>query len=435
MADGRLQPSTARGYAMPVISADEAVALISPGARARRSKRLLLYVHVPFCSSKCHFCDWVQGVRTADLIDAGELRSAYVDAVSTQIRWYAEPLRALGYQPTNVYWGGGTPTRLSANEIGAIAGALSTSFDLSAVEEHTVESSPETLTDEKLDALKRAGATRISVGVQSFDDAILHRMGRSHDAALAEAAIRRIQEGGVSRFNIDLITSFPDQSVDSVERSIDRAIELEVPHISLYPFRHVEALVAVRQANAGHRIALDAPERTRIYLTAKKRLERAGYEEYITNYFARAPEHHFDSEAYYFGLYGDFIGFGAGALSHLGRCMLKRGLDVRREGAVDVHGFIARPTDFEMGAKAEAAPPRVFIDFIVQLFMMPEGVDYARWHDHFGFEFQRIRAHPVVRALFDRYALAGAVLVEDAQGIRIRADTRARANVVVLAER
>ena len=132
--------SSAGAPAMPQISAtavapppkpgllgpDQILRLVGPGSRARRNKHLLVYLHVPFCSSKCHFCDWVVGYKTADLVNTGELRTRYVDALCAQIAEYGPALEGLGYRVTNIYWGGGTPTRLTPDQMGRIADSART---------------------------------------------------------------------------------------------------------------------------------------------------------------------------------------------------------------------------------------------------------------------------------------------------------------------
>src|SRR5207245_1902543 len=122
-----------------------------------------------------------------------------------------------------------------------IHGALAEAFDLSTVTEHTAECSPETVTRAHLDALMERGLNRASVGVQSFADPILRRMGRAHDAGQAERAIALFKDAGLKNFNIDLIAGFPDQTPEELLSSIQTAIDLGVPHVSLYMFREVAA--------------------------------------------------------------------------------------------------------------------------------------------------------------------------------------------------
>src|SRR5450432_1228702 len=305
---------------MPLALSESAVVeLITPGARARKNKTLLLYIHVPFCSSKCHFCDWVVGIDTKDLIDTGDLRASYVDALCKQIEFYGPVLSSLGYEVTNVYWGGGTPTRLTPEQITRVNQTLARAVDLSHVVEYTAECSPETVTAEHLDAFTRGGLNRISAGAQSFDPHILRRMGRAHSADQISEAMRLFRNAGIKNFNLDLITGFPEQSAVSSIDSIQRTIDEEVPHLSLYMFREfADDLVSVQQLKRGHREQRSRAERAADYYAAKQTLEAAGYDEYVVGYFARRPEFQFDAEDYYFAMRGDSFGFGAGANSMIG---------------------------------------------------------------------------------------------------------------------
>jgi oxygen-independent coproporphyrinogen-3 oxidase len=410
---------------------ERALELIAPAVRARRSKRLLVYVHVPFCSSKCHFCDWVAGYDTGDLTNTSDLRQAYVDALCAQIRFYGPRLMALGYSPSNVYWGGGTPTRLSDEQLATVARTLSESFDLSKVAEYTLEGSPETLTAEKLGILREAGLNRISIGVQSFDDTILRRMGRAHSADVADRAVGLIKAAGIENFNIDLITNFPDQSREIVAETVQHTAALGVPHVSLYPFRHVESLVSVKQARRGVRRVMANDERIDAYMNGKRLLEEAGFEEYVANYFTRGDRFRFDSEWYYFGLVGDYVGFGAGAISQLGRHSFKRSTDIRKIGAIDVRGYIANPTLFEMGAPARDVPVEAYRATLGQALATREGVVFGRWEDQFGFGFDQIRQHPSIQSQLAAHADGGAVFVETPESLSIREDTWILANISI----
>jgi coproporphyrinogen III oxidase-like Fe-S oxidoreductase len=408
----------------PTLPLETVVRLISPGARARKCRDLLVYLHVPFCSSKCHFCDWVVGYQTRDLLDAGGLRERYVDALCAQIRGYAPCLRDLGYAVTNVYWGGGTPTRLTPGQMARVLATLAEVLDLSAVVEHTAECSPETVTPEHLGVLMGSGLNRVSVGVQSFDDDVLRSMGRAHDAAGAVRAVRLFRSVGIGNYNIDLIAGYPEMSVESLLDSVRTAVELSVPHVSLYMFREFSAeLVAVRQTESGYRRQASRAERAASYLAAKGVLEAAGYEEYMVGYFARGPEFRFDAEDYYFSLRGDYFGFGAGAASTLGRCALRSAAG-GRYGNSHVRAYIDDPTRM-VAAPLTFMPDELFTTVYFKAFATPGGIRFDRWLDQFGFDFQDFRkARPAIRHWFRDQEEAGARFIETGGGIALSPDTR-----------
>jgi oxygen-independent coproporphyrinogen-3 oxidase len=385
---------------------------------------LLVYLHVPFCSAKCHFCDWVVGYDKAELLDARNLRDSYVEALCQQIATYGAAIAAFGYQVTNVYWGGGTPTRLSAGHLAEIHAAMADAFDLSTVLEHTAECSPETLTVEHLEQWCASGLNRLSIGVQSFDDTVLRRMGRPHSAETAECAIERARAVGVQNLNIDLIVGFPEQDRDSVLASVRRAIALDVPHLSVYMFREfATGLVAARQVQAGWRRQSSRTDRVATYWAAKSLLEEAGYHEYMVGYFAREPRFEFDGEKYYFGLVGDYFGFGAGASSTIGRCALRSG-EASRYGAAQVRPYLDNPLAMN-GSPLGSLPDEVYLQSYFKAFAQPEGIRFERWLDQFGFPFHELTAgRPRIRQWFSEIEEAGGRFVETSDGIALSDDTR-----------
>lgn len=402
---------------------ESVVKLITPGARARRNKTLLLYIHVPFCSSKCHFCDWVVGIDTADLIDTGDLRASYVDALCRQIEYYGPVISSLGYEATNLYWGGGTPTRLTPEQITRIHRTLARVVDLSHVAEHTAECSPETVTADHLEAFTRGGLNRISVGAQSFDPQILRRMGRAHSAEQITDAMRLFRNAGIKNFNLDLITGFPEQSAASSIDSIRRAIDEGVPHVSLYMFREfAEELVSVQQVKRGHREQRSREERAADYYAAKQALEAAGYEEYVVGYFAKGPEFRFDGEDYYFALRGDSFGFGAGGNSVIGRSFLKTG-SPSRYGDANVRSFIADPLAMH-AMPLGVMPPAFYTVGTFKAFATRDGIRFDRFEDQFGMDFRALRDRmPKLREWFSEREREGAVFVETADRIALSPET------------
>ena len=150
---------------------------------------LELYVNVPFCASKCHFCDWVTDIPVDRLRGDQTARSPYVAAVREQIRYYGPLLTRLGYQPHCMYWGGGTPTRLEPEEMRAIHEALEESFDLAGLVQWSMETTPNDLTAERLDTMRELGVNRVSVGCAVAGSGAAAPAGRAHNRDQALAAI------------------------------------------------------------------------------------------------------------------------------------------------------------------------------------------------------------------------------------------------------
>lgn len=405
--------------------ATEVLEAVGEAARTRRHKGLLVYVHVPFCSSKCHFCDWVTRYPTPDLTATGDLQTEYVRALCQQIHWYGPRLRELGYVVTNVYWGGGTPTRLHARHLAAVAEALASALDIARVQEYTVECSPETLTLDKLEVLLDRGVNRISIGVQSFDQQVLHRMGRAHDVAGARRAIALVQSMGIENLNIDLITGFADQGMDSSVASVQEAIGLGIPHLSVYLFRSFDAsLVSVKQVVQGFR-SLDVEHAAECLDAARRTLAAAGYEQYAIASYAREPRFHFDADEHYYTHRGDYIGFGAGAESFLGRHSI---LQATPGGAIDVRDYVADPLSMGVVRPAgQLATSGAAYIRLLQALSTRTGIVYDLWEDHLGIGAAALRHSPPLVRLLRRIEAAGGRIVETDDGLRLDPDTSADA--------
>jgi putative oxygen-independent coproporphyrinogen III oxidase len=376
--------ATHRVPADVILSGIESVA-----GRDHRQRRLLIYIHVPFCSSKCTFCTWVAGIPVAQLRSSDDTRAHYANAVKEQIEFYAPRLTALGYVPEIVYWGGGTPSLLSAAQISLIANALRENFDLSAVGEYSVESSPETLTAEKISAFQAAGMNRISIGVQSFDESELRRAARSHSAAEAADSLERAKSQGCMNRNIDLITGFPRQTRKVLEETLAKALVLQPEHITAYSYRAAEETTMARQIARGSLPTLHDEDQAAAQDLTYEMLTANGYGEYMTMYYSKSKQHRFRGELYYFDWEGDHIGFGSGANSILAthRIMTARG---------NLGEYISSPIACDRFYKA--GPAKAVHESVTQMFMNGRPIAYDRFFDRFGFDFHDLLEAPPMKA-------------------------------------
>ena len=274
------------GGAGPATSED-VMMRISREVSPDKPKDLLVYLHIPFCSSKCHFCDWVKDIPVKQLRSGPSVRRDYIKAITDQIAYYGTRLMGMGYVPKYVYWGGGTPTRLDGDEIAEIVKALNESFDLTSIQEHTMESSPETLTMEKLETMLESGIRRLSIGIQSFNDEELRKSARAHSAAGAENAMRMAQKAGYKNINLDLIAAFPDQTLEMWKRSLMKTIELEPAHITVYLYRPSSETVMANQIISGIKKAVGHEQMFAYNQMAQELLTQAGYIEYSFGYYAK----------------------------------------------------------------------------------------------------------------------------------------------------
>ena len=235
-----------------------------------------IYVHVPFCAAICNYCNFNRG-----LLDEG-LKRRYVDALERHVARSGD-----GTPADTIYFGGGTPSLLSADEIRRVILACRDAFDVAAGAEVTLEANPETVDAPRLAALREAGVTRLSYGVQSFRDDELRRLGRLHDAARVHEAVSEARRAGFDNLSLDLMMWLPQQTLAQWRVSIDRAIALAPEHVSLYLLElYPNAPLKEDMARAGWS---QAPEddAADMYLDAMERLEAAGFRQYEISNVAR----------------------------------------------------------------------------------------------------------------------------------------------------
>ena len=369
-------------------------------------RKLLLYVHVPFCPTKCHFCSWVKDIPVGQLrlTEIAPERAAYLDAIRAQVRDAAPRLKAQGYVPDLLYFGGGTPSMLSVAEFESLMDILRAEFDLTRLTEATIESSPDTLSREKLRAYRAAGMTRLSIGVQSFVDDRLARHGRSHRAEDARTAVRLARECGFDNVNVDLMCGLPDETLDEVERSVLAAIELPLTHVSLYPYGPAEGTVMHRQLSRGL-LQVDREERKAAYALGRKLLEAAGFPEYSMSYFSQRP---CAVDLAYYQLTTDWIGFGPGANSLIGHEALVTHRGLAR--------YTTHPTAFT--ERTPAHTPAVASVLLYQGLATFDGIDAGLWQERVGVPLARTLAEPSIAQMV-RILTRSSGLIVDERGVRL----------------
>ncbi|MBE1493145.1 oxygen-independent coproporphyrinogen-3 oxidase [Amycolatopsis lexingtonensis] len=368
---------------------------------------LLVYLHIPFCRSKCHFCDWVTEVPTSELLlrETDQPRIRHLDALCWEIAERGGALGEQGYTPSIQYWGGGTASILTTDEIARLGAALREVFTFRDLQESTIECSPDSLSPAKLAAFRDAGFTRLSSGVQSFDPARLRTLGRSHDAGQARTAVRWAAEAGFDDISIDLICGFPGQSAHEVAESVRAALDLPITHVALYPYRPAHGTVMRRQLGRGGR-TIDRDEQRRGYAAGAELLVGAGFPEYAMSHFGSRQCF---SDLTYFQLRSDWAGFGSGATSVVGGRYLShargRLLDYNRDP-------LSFEEDYELSSAAIA--PRLLYQSLTTF----EGAERARWQARTGRDFDEIMAEPACRSLLEFFESVTTV-VRDERGIRL----------------
>jgi oxygen-independent coproporphyrinogen-3 oxidase len=270
-------------------------------AKAEGAKRLGLYVHVPFCASTCDFCAFYQVRPTRESV-AGFMKTLAAEAAL--VAWDA-PL-------ATVFWGGGTPGLLAPEDLGRLAAAVSSVNRGPAPAEWTVELAPASVTPERLDILRAAGVTRISLGVQSLRPALLEALGRAHTREQVLLAYERIRAAGFQSVNLDLMFALPGQSLADWEADLDEAIGLGPDHVSTYCLTLEEDTRLWLRMKKGL-VHADAETEAELYERTWDRLAAAGFAQYEVSNFARpghACRHNLNTWRM-----GDWVGLGPSAAS------------------------------------------------------------------------------------------------------------------------
>lgn len=237
-----------------------------------------LYVHIPFCASRCHYCDFTTYVAPAAAFDS------YVADLTAELALLGAGVRR---HLRTVFFGGGTPTALNAAQWETVLTALHAHFDVASDAEVTVEANPGSVDDAKLRALRAGGVNRISFGAQTFDDRLLMTIGRSHDAATVVDSVKRAQAAGLARINVDLMFGLPEQSMDDVNHSLQQLLSLDVEHVSAYWLK-VEAGTPFGKWQAAGLLPLPGEDlEADMYERVREVLQAAGYVHYEVSNFAR----------------------------------------------------------------------------------------------------------------------------------------------------
>ncbi len=280
-----------------------------------------IYIHVPFCARKCGYCDFYSGKFTK------ELSEGFTDAVIRNLRAFSGE----HYTAKTVYFGGGTPSLLSTEQLRRIMDEVRRSFCLVPDAEVTLEANPSTLTAEKLSGTLSTGINRLSIGVQSMSAEELRFLGRNHSPERAAKAVADAAAAGFRNISCDLMLALPDQSADTLMNSIHRLAELPVQHISAYILKVEEGTPFCQQGIA--ELLPDEDRSAELYLTMVKELEALGFMQYeISNFSIPGFESRHNCR---YWQCRDYIGIGPSAHScHNG---------VRYAVPPDIQSFISSP--------------------------------------------------------------------------------------------
>ncbi len=276
-----------------------------------------LYVHVPFCTVRCGYCDF-NTYTAEELGDApGASRSTYAEAVIAEIRHARRVLGDRDMQIDTIFFGGGTPTLIKPADLGAVVASAAAEFGLADGVEITTEANPDSVAAWDLAELRSAGFNRISFGMQSAVDHVLRVLDRTHDPLRVPAAVDWARQAGFEEVSLDLIYGTPGESISDWETSLDAALACEPDHVSAYSLIVEDGTALARRVRRGELPMPDDDDLADKYDLADERLTAAGLEWYEVSNWARRPESRCRHNILYW-TGGHWWGAGPGAHSHVG---------------------------------------------------------------------------------------------------------------------
>lgn len=266
-----------------------------------------LYIHIPFCTQKCVYCDFLSGTNTG-------LKGRYLKALSLEMDLYSDFFQDSPLE--TIYFGGGTPSLLSVDELTSLMSAVKKSFDCSKVVETTIECNPDDITENWLAGTRNLGFNRLSVGIQSFNDSELKWMNRRHSAVQADEAVKIAQSVGFDNISVDMIFGLPDQTMLSLSDTMERILALNVQHISAYSLM-VEEGAKLEKLIALNRETLPSDELyAEMFTYITETLKSAGFSHYEISNYAKIGYESKHNCGYWHG--AKYLGLGASACSYDG---------------------------------------------------------------------------------------------------------------------
>jgi len=267
-----------------------------------------LYIHIPYCVSKCPYCDFnshvVQEIPERD----------YTDALLRELEHYGNSDDWRGRTVQSIFFGGGTPSTFKPASIGKLLAWVAATFPIDADCEITLEANPGTVDSDKFFGYRDAGVNRISVGVQSFQPKILEFLGRVHSADEARKALQIVRHAGFDNFSLDLIYANSDQTLAELEADLDEALEFNPPHLSVYNLTFEEGTPFHHEYRSGRMKSLSEDEEVAMAELIEERLLAAGLQRYEISNYAQSGRYSRHNVNYW--RYGDYLGLGAGAHSY-----------------------------------------------------------------------------------------------------------------------
>lgn len=266
-----------------------------------------IYIHIPFCKSRCKYCDFFSTTML-------EMREKYIMALVQEIE------QRKNYLPTKdiytIYFGGGTPSLMEVTQLETVLQAIYNNYNVEKGAEITLEANPGDLTAEKLQALRKMGFNRLSIGIQSFSNEMLQRIGRRHTAEQAISAVQLARDAGFNNMSIDLIYGLPGQTMENWKEEVTHAIALDVEHISAYCLSYEEGTPLTQMLHKGEILEIDEDIENQMYDYLVNTLKTNGLRRYEVSNFCKDNYYSQHNSSYWNNT--PYIGLGAGAHSYNG---------------------------------------------------------------------------------------------------------------------
>lgn len=266
-----------------------------------------LYIHIPFCKTRCIYCDFFSSTES-------KYMESYVDALIAEMSLRKDELNE---DINTIYIGGGTPSQLPAESIARIIESAKATFKTGKNMEITMEANPDDITPDFAGAVKTAGVNRISIGIQTFDDERLRFIRRRHDASTAIKAVETVKSAGIHNISIDLMYGFPSETLESWKEDINRALKLDVTHISAYSLMYEEGTPLHKMLSKGDFEEIDEELSLCMYKILIEKLKENGFTHYEISNFAKSGFHSRHNSSYWNST--PYIGIGAAAHSYDGK--------------------------------------------------------------------------------------------------------------------
>lgn len=265
-----------------------------------------LYLHIPFCASRCVYCGFYSTTRLSE-------RQKYVEMLCREMEIRSREESDGRLRISTIYLGGGTPSQLTASQLHQLFHTIYNIYNVDDDAEVTMECNPDDIDEDAASVLAALPVNRVSMGAQTFSNVRLQFIRRRHSARQVTQAVERLRRAGISNISVDLMYGFPNEGLEEWRQDIDAALALGVEHLSAYALTYEEGTPLWRMLEEGKVEELDEELQRRMYYDLKDRLEAAGYEHYEISNFARPGRRSRHNSSYW--NYTPYIGLGAGAHS------------------------------------------------------------------------------------------------------------------------